>query len=106
MVQGELPPPVPELGAEHILPNAPPPTIPPITVNGVVLRSNGQGTAWVNGQNTYDGDFGADNIQVARPQGKIVQIRTPENLPDVRLKPGQTYNPATNTIVEPYDHTN
>jgi hypothetical protein len=106
VVQGELPPPVPELGAEHILPEAPPPTVPPITVNGVVLRSNGQGTAWVNGENTYDGDFSADNIRVGRPQSKFVQIRTPENLPDVRLKPGQTYNPASNTIVEPYDHSN
>ncbi|MFO1434926.1 MAG: hypothetical protein U1F34_00605 [Gammaproteobacteria bacterium] len=106
VVQSDLPPPVPELGAEHILPIAPPPAVPPITVNGVVLRSNGQGTAWVNGQNTSDGDFSADNIRVERPRSKVVQLRTPENLPDVRLKPGQTYNPATNTIVEPYDVTN
>jgi hypothetical protein len=27
---------------------------------------------------------------------------TPEHLPDVRLKPGQTYDPTTNTIVDIY----
>jgi hypothetical protein len=100
VVQGELPPPVQELGASQILPEAPPPEVPPITVNGVVIRSNGQGTAWVNGQNTSEGDFSADNIRVGRPQGKMVPIQTPENLPNVRLMPGQTYDPSTNTIVD------
>jgi hypothetical protein len=100
VVQGELPPPVQELGAAKMLPEAPPPEVPPITVNGVVIRGNGQTTAWVNGQNTMEGDFSADNIRVGRPQGKVVPIETPENLPNVRLKPGQTYDPSTNTIVD------
>lgn len=100
VVEADLPPPVTELSREEMLPPAPPPDVPPITVNGVVIRSNGQSTAWVNGQNTLDGDFSSDNIRVDRPRGESVHIITPEHLPDVTLKPGQTYDPGTNTIID------
>lgn len=100
VVEADLPPPVTELSREEMLPPAPPPNVPPITVNGVVIRSGGQSTAWVNGQNTLEGDFSSDNIRVDRPRGESVRIITPEHLPDVSLKPGQTYDPATNTIID------
>ncbi len=100
VVEADLPPPVTELSREEMLPPAPPPEVPPITVNGVVIRSGGQSTAWVNGRNTLEGDFSGDNIRVDRPRGESVHIVTPEHLPDVTLKPGQTYDPATNTIVD------
>jgi hypothetical protein len=102
VVESNLPPPVEQLPQEEILPAAPPPNVPPITVNGLVLRSNGQSTAWVNGQNTIEGDFSFQHIRVGRPSGRAVPIVTPEHLPDVRLKPGQTYDPTTNTIVDIY----
>lgn len=100
VVEADLPPPVTELSREQMLPPAPPPDVPPITVNGVVIRSNGESTAWVNGQNTLEGDFSSDNIRVERPRGESVRIITPEHLPDVTLKPGQTYDPGTNTIID------
>ncbi len=100
VVEADLPPPVTELSREEMLPPAPPPNVPPITVNGVVIRSNGQSTAWVNGQNTLDGDFSSENIRVERPRGESVHIITPEHLPDVSLKPGQTYDPTTNTVID------
>jgi hypothetical protein len=100
VVEADLPPPVTELSREEMLPPAPPPEVPPITVNGVVIRSGGQSTAWVNGQNTLEGDFSSENIRVDRPRGESVHIVTPEHLPDVTLKPGQTYDPATNTIID------
>jgi len=103
------PPPVqpPPVAIEPAQPDVPlevlpPPVVPPVTVTGVVLRSNGEGTAWVNGENTYEGDFSGQNIKVERPRSLAVPIDTPEHLPDVRLKPGQTYDPATNTIVDVY----
>ncbi|MCG3202953.1 MAG: hypothetical protein NFCOHLIN_02839 [Gammaproteobacteria bacterium] len=100
VVEADLPPPVTELSREEMLPPAPPPIVPPITVNGVVIRSNGESTAWVNGQNTLEGDFSRENIRVVRPRGESVRIITPEHLPDVTLKPGQTYDPGTNTIID------
>lgn len=102
IVDATLPAPVEELPQEQMLPPPPPPYVPPVTVNGVVLRSDGQGTAWVNGQNTLEGDFSQQNIRVMNPRGESVSIVTPEHLPNVRLKPGQTYDPATNTIVDVY----
>ena len=83
---------------------APPPEVPPITVNGVVVRSDGDSTAWVNGQSTEEGRNEIDNVQVnpRRIRGLAVPITTPSNLPDVRLKPGQSYDPATGTVVDIY----
>lgn len=100
VVDADLPPPITELPREQMLPPAPPPDVPPITVNGLVIRSDGESTAWVNGQNTLEGDFSSDNIRVERPRGRSVHIITPEHLPNVTLRPGQTYDPGTNTIVD------
>jgi hypothetical protein len=100
VVEADLPPPITELPREQMLPPAPPPDVPPITVNGVVIRSNGESTAWVNGQNTLEGDFSSDNIRVERPRGRSVHVITPEHLPNVTLRPGQTYDPSTNTIID------
>ena len=88
-------------------PQAPPPTVPPITVNGVVVRSDGESTAWVNGQSTVDGNVDVDNVQVnpRRIKGLSVPITTPSNLPDVRLKPGQSYDPDTGTVVDIYQQS-
>ena len=83
---------------------SPPPEVPPVTVNGVVIRSRGEGAAWVNGKNTYDGDLSADHVTV-NTQGlhsTRVTIETPSHLPDVALKPGQTYHPETGRITELY----
>jgi hypothetical protein len=82
----------------------PPPEVPRITVNGVVIRSDGDSTAWVNGQSTGEGRDEIDSVQVnpRRIRGLAVPITTPSNLPDVRLKPGQSYDPATGTVVDIY----
>ena len=81
-----------------------PPEVPPVTVNGVVIRSRGESTAWVNGKNTYDGDLSADHVTVDTRdlRGTRVTVETPGHLPDVGLKPGQTYHPETGRITELY----
>ncbi|HTT08739.1 MAG TPA: hypothetical protein VMH34_08105 [Gammaproteobacteria bacterium] len=94
------PPPAPVAEAP-----APPPEVPPVTVNGVVVRSHGEGTAWVNGKNTYDGDLSADHVAVDTRglRGARVTVETPGHLPDVGLKPGQTYHPETGQITDLYN---
>lgn len=81
-----------------------PPEVPPVTVNGVVIRSRGESTAWVNGKNTYDGDLSADHVTVNTRdlRGTRVTVETPGHLPDVGLKPGQTYHPDSGRITELY----
>lgn len=101
------PPPAPKpkvVVQPKVEPPPPPPTVPAITVNGVVVRSDGESTAWVNGQSTVDGRVDVDNVQInpRRIKGLSVPITTPSNLPDVRLKPGQSYDPDTGTVVDIY----
>ncbi len=81
-----------------------PPEVPPVTVNGVVVRSRGESTAWVNGKNTYDGDLSADHVTVDTQdlRGARITVQTPDHLPDVGLKPGQTYHPETGRITDLY----
>lgn len=83
---------------------APPPEVPSITVNGVVQRSDGESTAWVNGMNTQTGDLSSQSITVEPKgiEGEKVRIKTPKHLPDVELKPGQTYQPTIGDIVDVY----
>jgi hypothetical protein len=39
-------------------------SMPTITVNGVVIRSDGSKTAWINGMNTLEGDLASQHIKV------------------------------------------
>lgn len=82
----------------------PPPQAPRITVNGIVRRSDGRGVAWVNGMSTLDGDFAAQHFNVAgATRGERVRIGTPGDIPEVDLKPGQSFEPGTQRIVDVRD---
>ena len=80
------------------------PEVPLIIVNGLVQRSDGATTAWVNGMNTVDGDFASEYIVVETPAAgsQHVRIRTPAHLPDVDLKPGQAYEPSAQQVIDSY----
>src|SRR5919106_4300555 len=39
-------------------------SMPTIIVNGVVIRSDGSKTAWINGMNTLEGDLASQHIKV------------------------------------------
>jgi len=83
----------------------PTPQIPKITVNGIVKRSGGRSTAWVNGINTYDGYFDPQHIKVnPRRIGKDhVHVETEDiNIGEVSLKVGQTLEPKEGKIVDTY----
>ncbi len=80
------------------------PQVERIIVNGLVQRSGGTTTAWVNGKNTFDGDFASEYIAVETPAAgaQHVRIRTPAHLPDVDLKPGQAYEPSSQRVIDSY----
>lgn len=73
-----------------------------ITLKGVVYRGRGASTAWVNDSNTYEGNISAQDIQV--PETRIgkdhVEMSIGENQSVIRLKVGETYDPAEDTIIE------
>lgn len=84
---------------------APPPEVPGITVNGIVRRSDGRAMAWVNGQSTLSGDFDSQHFQVRTGKGDSVRVITPEHLPDVELRPGESFQPGELRIVDPRSGT-
>lgn len=68
-----------------------------LTVRGVVARSGGRSTAWVNDTNTYQGDLGAASQRVERTgiAGDQVTVRLPDGKSSVQVKVGQTLDPVS-----------
>lgn len=71
-----------------------------ITVNGLVYRSDGKNTAWINNNNTFEGDLGNQYIQIDAknidPDRVIIEI--PLNNSRVELKTGETYDPGKGEV--------
>jgi hypothetical protein len=74
-----------------------------VTINGVVSRSDGESTVWVNGRPT-DGQT-ADGMRVVISPGtdSSVVVREPEKGRSVRLKVGQRADMVTGRVQESYE---
>jgi hypothetical protein len=70
--------------ADKAAPAPPPEPPPPVELNGVVQRSSGHSTIWLN-QTPHNDTKGTLRLS---------------NGQQLRLKPGQRYDPASNTIKE------
>ncbi len=66
-----------------------------ITLRGLVHRSDGKSTAWINDSNTFEGDLESQFIQV--PDNKIksdqVTVIMPDDSTNVVLKVGEAFTP-------------
>ena len=76
-----------------------------VTVDGFVSRSGGAPTIWINGMDSFQGDFGALGLDPKRvtlkDQGVNVPIHTGSG--EVTLKPGQSFDPESSRISDAYD---
>lgn len=73
-----------------------------VLLNGVVKRSSGKQTIWINGQQVKDGK-GPDKIRVSSGPNRDNRITVKiAGKPDVYLKPGQRLNSGTGEIQENY----
>ena len=72
----------------------------------MVSRTDGTSTVWVNGMNSLDGDLDAQHIYVdpTSTRGEKVTIRLPNSSLELRLKPGETYEPSASTVIDGYQH--
>ncbi|MGK5055995.1 hypothetical protein ACQ4WY_03505 [Janthinobacterium sp. LB2P49] len=84
------PPPDPALAA----PPPPPPPGPPVELNGLVLRSSGRSTVWLNQEAQNE-----PHNRLARGKPGTLTLRL-SNGQVVLLKPGQRYDPASGTVSE------
>ena len=71
-----------------------------LTVRGLVKRDGDRSTAWVNDSNTYQGDLDSpyqtvDKAGIASDQ---VTLKLPDGQASVKIKVGQTYEPASTHI--------
>jgi len=83
----------------------PPPPPEPFTMNGLVVRSSGPNTAWVDGRpvhQTQDTGKGVSiNTRTMDSSGAAVTVL--ESGRPVRLKPGQTYIPQGNQVSDRFE---
>ncbi|MBL1141977.1 MAG: hypothetical protein HND53_08110 [Proteobacteria bacterium] len=81
-----------------------------VTLKGLVHRSDGKSTAWVNDSNTFEGDLESQFIQV--PDNKIksdqVTIIMPDDSTHVELRVGEAFTPEPieKNIVDTVDSGN
>lgn len=66
-----------------------------ITVKGLVQRSDGKNTAWLNESNTFEGDLESQYIKVDDNEitQEHVEITMPDNKTKIKLKVGDNYDP-------------
>lgn len=96
---------------EPAKPDKPEDTAPPveaIVLKGVVYRKGGKSTAWVNDGNSYEADMDSQytRVDVDKIKPDQVTIDYAGNGAKIKLRVGQSYLPATNTIRDVIDSQN
>jgi hypothetical protein len=72
-----------------------------VTLNGLVVRSDGKSTVWINGRPQQSGQPAGYGIAKGRAPASA-NIQLPGGHESVRLKVGQTLDPASGRIEEGY----
>ena len=78
---------------------------PTLRVDGIVTRSRGPGTYWLNGASSSDGDLGSSGIDRKRSaiaNGRV-RLQSLDSTPPVNLKPGQSFDPNAQTVHDLYE---
>jgi len=80
------------------------PSVPEVTVNGVVLRSSGIDASWVNGTPILDGQATEDGIRVEprRSAGGSVQLILPSGVNTRPVRPGQKIDVVNGRVIDTY----
>ncbi len=82
------------------------PKIPParnVTINGIVSRSDGESTIWVNGRPTEGQTEDGMRVTISPGSPSAVVLREPEKGKRVRLKVGQRADLLSGRIQESYE---
>ena len=66
-----------------------------ITVRGLVYRSDGKSTAWINNSNTFEGGLSSQYVEIGKIESNTVEIKIPTADTEVKLNVGQTFDPVS-----------
>lgn len=80
-------------------PAAKPKPQPRVQLRGFVRRSKGPSAVWVNDGNTLKGSAVGEGLAAGRVDGSTVVVTLPDGK-QVRLKPGQTWDPEMEQVVD------
>lgn len=84
----------------------PEPTIEQLSIDGLVIRSSGANSAWINGRQVSGGWTTREGVRVdtsAIERGGRVRITLPSGVDSVDLKPGQKIDVLSGVVVEGYE---
>lgn len=83
------------------------PLVEQVTINGLVLRSSGVNSAWINGRQVDGGARTREGVQVdtSATQGGRVKITLPSGAETIDLKPGQRIDVDSGVVVEAYERS-
>ena len=73
-----------------------------LTVNGIVIRSSGYNTSWVNGDQVSPGGLTPDGLAVERGSHGM-RIRLPSGIDTVELAPGQKIDVSSGVVLDAYE---
>ncbi len=81
------------------------PSVEQVTINGVVLRSGGVNSAWINGRQVDAGARTREGVRVdtSATRGGSVKITLPSGAESINLKPGQKIDVDSGVVVEAYE---
>lgn len=77
-----------------------------VTIDGVVMRGDGQGVVWVNGEKTAVGTVTPDGVRVGASnarQGRV-RIRIPGERGGLDLEPGQTVVVESGEVLDAFQN--
>ncbi|MEO8163772.1 MAG: hypothetical protein ABI619_00115 [Betaproteobacteria bacterium] len=72
------------------------------TLNGVVTRSDGESTVWVNGTKVVGNGASGVNASVSDTDPAAARVKLRGTRQSIRLKVGQRFDRSTGKITEPY----
>lgn len=81
------------------------PAVEQVTIDGVVLRSSGADSAWINGRQVSGGARTREGVRVdtSTSRGGRVKITLPSGADTIDLKPGQRIDVNSGVVVEAYE---
>ncbi len=73
-----------------------------ITIKGLVQRSDGKNSAWINDSNTFEGDLETLYIEVGQEDinNNKVKVMMPDKATEIDLKVGQGYDPNNDRVID------
>ena len=82
------------------------PKVEQLSIDGLVIRSGGANSAWINGRPVSGGWITREGVRVDTTSGQgggTVKFTLPSGLDTIELKPGQKIDVTTGVVVEVYE---